>query len=161
MSTAVATTTEYTPEDLLAMPDGKSYELVNGQLVERNMGAESSWVGGVARPPPTILPGAPTRVGLAGRQRLPMFPPRSRPCPQARCLIRPIWPPPRRGAAQGLDQDPSRPGRGGRLAQRHRREVGREAGGLEICGIPLVWVIDPGSRSVMIYRGDGSIHRAP
>jgi Uma2 family endonuclease len=46
MSTAVATKTRYTPEDLLAMPDGKSYELVDGQLVERNMGFESSWVGG-------------------------------------------------------------------------------------------------------------------
>ncbi|MGC8641073.1 MAG: Uma2 family endonuclease [Isosphaeraceae bacterium] len=47
MSTAVATETRrYTPEDLLAMPDGKSYELVRGRLVERNMGAESSEVGG-------------------------------------------------------------------------------------------------------------------
>ncbi len=25
---------EYTPEDLLAMPDGKGFELVNGRLVE-------------------------------------------------------------------------------------------------------------------------------
>ena len=46
MSTAVATNTQYTPEDLLAMPDGKRYELVGGQLVERNTGLESSWVGG-------------------------------------------------------------------------------------------------------------------
>ena len=46
MSASVATQTQYTPEDLLAMPDGKSYELVGGHLVERNMGAESSWVGG-------------------------------------------------------------------------------------------------------------------
>ena len=46
MSTSVATQTQYTPEDLLAMPDGKSYELVGGQLVERKMGMESSWVGG-------------------------------------------------------------------------------------------------------------------
>jgi Uma2 family endonuclease len=47
MSTAVATKTRrYTPEDLLAMPDEKSYELVDGQLVERKMGAESSEVGG-------------------------------------------------------------------------------------------------------------------
>ncbi len=45
MSTAVATKTHHTPEDLLAMPDGKSYELVGGQLVERNTGIESSWVG--------------------------------------------------------------------------------------------------------------------
>jgi Uma2 family endonuclease len=46
MSTAVTTQTQYTPEDLLAMPDSKSYELVGGQLVERNMGLESSWVAG-------------------------------------------------------------------------------------------------------------------
>ena len=46
MSTAVATKTHYTPEDLLAMPDGKSYELVGGQLEERQMGIESSWVAG-------------------------------------------------------------------------------------------------------------------
>ena len=38
--------TLFTPEDLLAMPDGKHYELVDGRLVERNMGAESSWIGG-------------------------------------------------------------------------------------------------------------------
>ncbi len=47
MSTAVATEARrYTPEDLLAMPDEKSYELVDGRLVERKMGAESSEVGG-------------------------------------------------------------------------------------------------------------------
>ena len=46
MSTAVATEAQVTPEDLLAMPDGKSYELVDGQLVKRNMGMESSWIAG-------------------------------------------------------------------------------------------------------------------
>jgi Uma2 family endonuclease len=46
MSESVAIQTLYTPEDLLAMPDGKGYELVGGQLVERNADAESSWVGG-------------------------------------------------------------------------------------------------------------------
>ena len=46
MSTAVETKAHCTPEELLEMPDGKSYELVGGQLMERNMGAESSWVGG-------------------------------------------------------------------------------------------------------------------
>ena len=42
----VATTQRTTPEDLLAMPDGDRYELVNGELVERNMGWNSSWIGG-------------------------------------------------------------------------------------------------------------------
>lgn len=36
---------EYTPDDLLSMPDGDRFELVDGQLVERNMGQVSSWVG--------------------------------------------------------------------------------------------------------------------
>jgi Uma2 family endonuclease len=47
MSTAIATEARrYTPEDLLAMPDEKRYELVRGRLVERNRGAESSEIGG-------------------------------------------------------------------------------------------------------------------
>ncbi len=35
----------YTPDDLLGMLDGDRFELVDGQLVERNMGQVSSWVG--------------------------------------------------------------------------------------------------------------------
>lgn len=35
----------YTPDDLLAMPEGDRFELVDGQLVERPMGAISSSVG--------------------------------------------------------------------------------------------------------------------
>jgi Uma2 family endonuclease len=38
--------TRYTPEDLLRMPDGKNYELVDGNLMERKMGARSSYVAG-------------------------------------------------------------------------------------------------------------------
>ena len=38
--------TRHTPEDLLIMPDAVSYELVDGELMERNMGAVSSWVAG-------------------------------------------------------------------------------------------------------------------
>jgi hypothetical protein len=32
---------QYTPEDLLTMPDGHHFDLVNGHLVERHTGAES------------------------------------------------------------------------------------------------------------------------
>lgn len=42
---AMAQTT-YTPEALLAMSDGDQYELVDGELVERQMGFRSSRVGG-------------------------------------------------------------------------------------------------------------------
>ena len=41
MST-VAAKQSYTPEDLLTMPDAVSYELVDGELVERNMGWNAS-----------------------------------------------------------------------------------------------------------------------
>jgi Uma2 family endonuclease len=45
MST-VATRTDYTPEDLLRMPDGDRYELVNGALVELHMGSLAAWISG-------------------------------------------------------------------------------------------------------------------
>ena len=45
MST-LAKPTRYTPEDLLKLPDGDRFELVDGQLVERNMSLWSSYVGG-------------------------------------------------------------------------------------------------------------------
>lgn len=35
-------------EDLLRMPDGDRYELVDGELVEVSMGGKSSWIGGQA-----------------------------------------------------------------------------------------------------------------
>lgn len=37
---------EYTPDDLLRMPGGDRFELVDGHLVERSMGQVSSWIGG-------------------------------------------------------------------------------------------------------------------
>jgi len=37
------TATHYTPEDLLALPEYGRFELIDGQLVERKMGAKSSY----------------------------------------------------------------------------------------------------------------------
>ena len=36
----------YTPDDLLTMPDGDRYELVEGELVDRDTSMESSWIAG-------------------------------------------------------------------------------------------------------------------
>jgi Uma2 family endonuclease len=44
MSTAELAT--YTADDLLQMPDGDRYELVDGQLVETDMGNRASWIAG-------------------------------------------------------------------------------------------------------------------
>ena len=61
----------YTPEDLLSMPDGKNYELVDGHLVERNMSQLSSWVGGrLHRSLDIFVEESRPRLGLAGRSRL-------------------------------------------------------------------------------------------
>ena len=46
MMSTVATKTQYTPEDLLTMPDGNRYELVNGQLVEHDMSLLASYIAG-------------------------------------------------------------------------------------------------------------------
>src|SRR5829696_8834539 len=40
--TLAQTETAFSPEDLLRMEDGINYELVDGKLVERHMGMESS-----------------------------------------------------------------------------------------------------------------------
>jgi Uma2 family endonuclease len=48
MSVAVAVENEirHRPEDLLSMPEGVRYELVDGRLVEQDMGVESSRIEG-------------------------------------------------------------------------------------------------------------------
>lgn len=43
---SVAPEKTLTPDEFLVHPDTKSYELVDGQLVDRGMGYESSYVGG-------------------------------------------------------------------------------------------------------------------
>ena len=43
----VASEKRYSPEDLLTMPDGAFYELVDGRLVERKMSIWSSYVAGM------------------------------------------------------------------------------------------------------------------
>src|SRR5947209_18492290 len=42
----VTAAVRHTPEDLLTMPDADAYELVDGYLVERKMGAWASYVAG-------------------------------------------------------------------------------------------------------------------
>jgi Uma2 family endonuclease len=41
---AVLETKQYTPDDLLRLPEGNHFELVNGELVERNMSALACFV---------------------------------------------------------------------------------------------------------------------
>lgn len=160
MSVALATEnqTRYTPEDLLAMPEGKNYELVDGRLVERNMGAESSWIGGnlyFALRSCCKDPG----VGWVwpadnGYQCFPHAPKRVR---------RP-------------DVSFLRAGRlpGGELPKGHVRiapdlavevvsppdlasEIEEKIDDYQKAGVPLIWVIYPESRTVFIRRANGTV----
>ena len=46
MTTATAELTKSLADELLQMPDGDRFEVVDGQLMEREMGAMAGWVAG-------------------------------------------------------------------------------------------------------------------
>jgi Uma2 family endonuclease len=162
MSVAVAVENEvrYTPEDLLSMPDGKNFELVDGRLVEQDMGAESSWIEG--------------RLF----SRLLWF------CEEPRLGF--VWP--SSNGYQCFPHDPRRVRRpdvsfiragrlpGDELPKGHVRiapdlavevvsprdlapELDEKLEDYRKAGVRLVWVVYPESRTVMVYRADGSVSR--
>jgi Uma2 family endonuclease len=158
MSTAIATQARYTPEDLLTMPDGKSYELVDGHLVERNMGAKSSRVGGklysrldrfceeqdlgMVWPADNgyeCFPNAPglvrkPDVSFVARGRLPEDEE-----PDAWIKIPPDL------AVEVISPNDRVYDLDAKLADYRKVRV------------PLVWVINPESRTATVYRADGSV----
>jgi Uma2 family endonuclease len=162
MSVAIDTENKdrYTPEDLLAMPDGKAYELVDGRLVERNRGAESSWIGGRLH----------TRLDrFCDDHRFGHFWPADNgyQCfPHAPKLVR------------RPDVSFIRTGRlpGDALPRGHVRiapdlavevvspedlvaELDEKLEDYQKAGVRLVWVIYPESRTVSVYRNEGSASR--
>ena len=155
MATVLETT--LTPEDLLQMPDdGRVYELVDGRLVEKRMGAESSWVGGKiysrldrhqeqgagwAFPSDigyTCFPDDPRRVrrpdaSFVLRGRLPGERP-----PKGFCSVRPDI------AAEVVSPNDL------------FSEVLDKVAEYLAAGVRLVWVANPDHRTIHIYRADGS-----
>jgi Uma2 family endonuclease len=156
MATTAATT--YTPEDLLAMPDGDRYELVDGRLVERSMGAESSFIGANLL---SLLVVFCKTHGLGwvfgadcGYQCFPGQP----------------------GLVRKPDVSFLRSDKlpGGRLPEGHVKvapdlavevlspndlvyETDQKVEEYLAAGVPLVWVVHPQSHVVLTYRADGSI----
>ena len=154
----VETATKLTAEDLLRLPDGDQFELVNGELVEIMMGAESSYVGGKLF---VRLSNFTSEQNLGfmfgsdcGFQCFPDDPDKVRK-PDVAFI--------RRGRLPGdvipkgfvkippdLAAEVASPGDG-------MYEVSRKAEEYLAAGIPLVWIINPDNRTVLIYRADGSI----
>jgi Uma2 family endonuclease len=148
--------TFFTPEDLLALPDAVRYELVDGKLVERPMGFVSSFVGGrlfrlldiycdkhglgwvlPADASYQCFPDAPSKVrkpdvSFIAAARLPAIE-----APHGHARIAPDL------AAEVISPN------------ENFEEAIRKTGEYLDAGVRLLWLIDPASRTVLIFRPDG------
>jgi Uma2 family endonuclease len=157
MST-VANKTEYTAEDLLAMPDADHYELVNGALVERHMGWQSALVVGrlfyfLYRFCEEHLIGWVAQGGDAGYQGFPDSP---------RTVRKPDVSFVRYGRFPG-EQPPQgfanlAPDLAAEVISPNDlyEEVDEKIEEYLRAGVRLVWVISPQNHTVRVYRLDGS-----
>jgi Uma2 family endonuclease len=157
MNTATLTQ-PVTPEDLLAMPDGDSYELVDGKLVERYMGSRSSYIGSRLVHLLTAFCDERKAGWVWG----------------ADCGYQCF--PDRPNLVRKPDVSFIRMGRlpGEEAPEGHTRippdlavevvspkdlyyEISERVHDFLAVGVPLVWVIDPTVRTVLIYRQNGTI----
>jgi len=154
------TNTPYTPEDLLTMPDGDQYELVDGELVEKPVGYQASYVAtrlcffiqqfvlqnGLGWP---IVEGSyqcfaedPSRVrkpdvSFVAKDRMP-----ENRLPQGHCAVAP-------DLAVEVISPTNRFSDMERKVQEYLR-----------AGVRLVWVVDPPSRTIHAYRpGDTNVRQ--
>ena len=157
MSTAILET-RVTPEQLLEMPDGDNFELVDGRLVERDMGWRSSRIGGrvfrildvyceqrglgwvaPADASYQCFPDDPGMVrkpdvSFIRRERL-----REEEEPEGHCPIAPDL------AVEVISPNEL------------YYQVEEKIADYFSAGIPLVWVVNPATRSVRVHRRDGTI----
>lgn len=147
----------YTPEDLLTMPDADRYELVNGELVERNMGFESGRIGGrilywiehflQSQPMGRVAPGESSfqcfaddplkvrkpDVSFISFDRLPA----DQPDPVGHCRVVPDL------AVEVISPNDL------------YGEVDDKVDEYLAAGVRLVWVVNPRNRTVRVRRADG------
>lgn len=157
MSTIAERKTTYTPEDLLAMPDGKNYELVDGRLVERNVSNLTSWLGGeiFGKLRDHCNPGGLAWVfgSDCGYRCFPDRPKKIR-RPDVSCVLR------SRLTLGQLEEGfvPVAPDLAVEVISPKDRayQVDIKVHEYLNAGTKLVWVVLPPSRSVWVYRADGS-----
>jgi Uma2 family endonuclease len=156
--TAAPANTYYTAEDLLSMPDAGRFELWDGELRERRVGSESNWIASAtnaemqtfvrtrklgvvftAELSLQIVPGRPNRIprvdgAFVANGRLPGNRPPKGHLTVAPDLVLEVVSP--RDIAEDLTA---------------KTQL------LLDCGVRLIWIVDPGSRSAMIYRANGTV----
>ena len=146
----------YTPDDLLNHPDGVRFELVDGRLVELNMGIESNYVGGIIARLLGNHFGSPPTARVFPEQHFACFPEKP-----GRL---------RRPDVSVILSDRMTPSmfREGYFTIRpdlaievispndlvYELEV--KLADYRSAGIPLVWVVTPPTRRVRVFRPDGS-----
>jgi len=148
----------FTAEDLLTMQDGKHFELVDGRLVERQMGQEAGWISGEIL---ALLRNYSRQSGIGwvfnsevgyqcfGEERQTVRK------PDVSFVVRGRLPGERfqRGhskIAPDLAVEVVSP-------NDLHSEVRVKISEYRAAGVRLVWVVDPDSRSVEIFRADGSV----
>ncbi len=147
-----------TAEQFVALPDGEQYELLDGELVERVVGQESSMIAIlVAQTLANFV--YPSRIGYIfdGSLGLKIFPNRPRRIPRADLtFIRRSRLP--QGPSGGLLEvapdlvvEVVSPGDEASMLERKLSDY-REA------GIPLIWVIYPATRQVHVIQENGPEH---
>ena len=146
----------FTPDELLAHPEGAAYELVRGELVARRTGAEASWVGGQLH----LLLANHCKATGAG------------------------WVLPSDAGYQCFTDDPNRVRKPDVSFVRFDRLPGLPDGHLRLApdlaaevvssaetyceiedkvdeylaaGVRLVWVVNPPNRSIRVHRPDGTV----
>jgi Uma2 family endonuclease len=156
MTQAIAPTRRYTPQDLLTMPDGNRYELVDGELVEQHVGTKSQWIGArlarflgnyaedrgmgwvITEGSYQCFPDDPGKVRrpdvtFVAAGRFPGNEP-----PEGHCTIVPDL------AVEVVSPNDT------------YSEVEEKVREYLDVGVRLVWVIDPPTESVRVHRPDGS-----
>lgn len=158
--TTIASNVQFTPADLLRLPDRNGYELVDGQLVERPASKELSRIGVNI---PRLLGNEASRIGEAevygadlGYQCFPDAEKDVRK-PDASVI--------RRERLAALAGDPGYMPIPADLAVEVispndlSREMNEKVEDYLAAGFRLVWVVDPGTRLVAVHRIDGSVSK--
>ena len=156
MST-VETIRRYSPEDLLSMPDGDRYELVDGELVETSVSEESNLIAGwIAHLLNAVV--GPRRLGLVMPEQtyqcFPDAPDRVRKPDVSfiRAEKRPNGPR-RRGHTPippDLAVEVVSPGDS-------VYDLEDKLADYRSAGVPLVWVVHPNRRTVYVYAGGSEV----
>jgi Uma2 family endonuclease len=149
-----------TPDEFLRMPENKHYELIDGHPVEKHMGHESSFVGGEIRyklrqyldahPGGWALPADAGYRCFPNRPRLVRKPDvsfiRSGRLPDERLPKGDVLMPPDLAVEVVSPND-------------LYNEVDVKVSEYLSVGVPLVWVVNPETRTACVFRPDGSARR--